>query len=445
MTERTQIDPSVNSALATASIFSEAGSPLTNLFRADTWRAFGYHCAMLVLALVGFVYVVTAVSVGASLGILVVGLVVFAALILGARGIGAAYRAVTNGLLGTSIPAPLPPRRREGVVGFTKMGLTDTASWRAMAHSLASFITSLLSFIVTTTLLMIGLGGTTYAVWRPFLPQQEASDGSLHRGTELWTDFYIDTPPRMLLFAAFGLLTLIFAWPAANNGLARLQAYLAASLLGPTEASLTQARLESQRDQTAAATTDKMRSIERDLHDVTQAQLVAIAMKLGDVRDRLESGESADAILTSIAAAHDTSKDALTDLRALVRGIHPAALDAGLGTALQTLASRSALPVALSLAVTHEVAAPVETVAYYCAAELLNNAAKHSGAPTVALTVSTDDDHLILTAQDQGRGGAHGLASVRERAGSVGGSVTIDSPAGGPTVVIVTLPRTLAS
>lgn len=444
MTESTQIDPSVSSALATAPIFSETRSPVTSLFRADTWRAFGYLCTTMVLAPIGFVYAVTTISVGVPLAILVVGLVVFAALILGARGVGAAYRTVANSLLGTSIPAPLPPRRREGFVGFIKMGITDIAGWRAMAHSFASFVTSIFAFVVTVTLLSIGLGGTTYPIWRGFLPEQQSSDGTWHRGANFGVDYFLDTPTRITITVIVSTLILLFVWPAANNGLAKLQAYLAGSLLGPTEASLTQARLEAQRDQTAAATTDKMRLIERDLHDVTQPQLVAIAMKLGDVRDRLESGESADAILASIASAHDTSKDALTDLRALVRGIHPAALDAGLGTALHTLASRSALPVTLNLALTREVAAPVETVAYYCAAELLNNAAKHSGAPTVALTVHTNEQHLILVAQDQGHGGAHGLASVRERAGSVGGSVTIDSPAGGPTIITVTLPRMLA-
>lgn len=181
------------------------------------------------------------------------------------------------------------------------------------------------------------------------------------------------------------------------------------------------------------------------LHDVTQAQLVAIAMKLGDVRDRLESGESADSIAASIAAAHDTSKDALTDLRSLVRGIHPAALDAGLHTALQTLASRSALPVALDAQIRDEVTDAVETVAYYYAAELLNNVAKHSGADRAELAVRTEGEFLILAVRDEGRGGARGLASVRERAGSVGGNVTIDSPEGGPTIITVTLPRNLVT
>ncbi len=435
----------VRSTLASAPLFTMRRAPFLALFRGTTWHAFGYLCSTMLLAPFGFAYVVATISIGVPISFFVVGLVVPAAMILGARGLGAAYRSLANSILDTSIPSPMKPRRRPGFIGFIKTGISDGAGWRALAHSFASFITSLVSFVLTTTFLLVGLGATTYAIWRPFLPAQQAPDGTWHRGSQLWTGYFIDTPARIGAFAAVGLVFLILIWPALNNGLARLQALLAASLLGPTASSMARAQLETQRDQTAAATSNRMRSIERDLHDVTQAQLVAIAMKLGDVRDRLESGESADSIAASIAAAHDTSKDALTDLRSLVRGIHPAALDAGLHTALQTLASRSALPVALDTQIRDEVTDTVETVAYYCAAELLNNVAKHSGADRAELAVRTEGEFLILAVRDEGRGGARGLASVRERAGSVGGNVTIDSPEGGPTIITVTLPRNLVT
>ncbi|GAA2232757.1 sensor histidine kinase [Rarobacter faecitabidus] len=435
----------IRSALASAPLFQERRSPLLGLFQGTTWSAFGYLFTTMLLAPVGFAYAITAISLGLPIAVFIVGLVVSAALILGARGIGAAYRLLANGILRTSIPAPMPPRRRAGITGFVKMGLTDAAGWRALAHSVISFVTALISLVLTATLLSIGLGATTYGLWRPFLPAQEATDGTWHSGAQFGDAYFLDTPGRIALSTIVGLVFLVLIWPAVNNGLARLQAILAASLLGPTASSIARARLEAQRDQAASVTTDRMRSIERDLHDVTQAQLVAIAMKLGDARERLDSGETPASVAASIAAAHDTSKDALADLRSLVRGIHPAALDAGLGTALQTLASRSALPVSLDLRIEDDLTATVESVAYFCAAELLNNVAKHSGADHAELVVRTADQRLLLTVRDGGRGGARGLTSVRGRAGSIGGNVTIESPEGGPTVVTVDLPRILTS
>ena len=422
-------------------------------FAPITWRAFAYHVLMLCAAIVGFTYSVVTVSLGLSLAILVVGLPLTGILLLGARVVGTTVRTMTNGLLGTRIKPPLPFDRGRGFGGFVKAGLSDTAGWRAIAFLFISLVTSIFTFTVSITFFAAGLGAVTYFYWYGYLPLQEASDGSLHRGAQFMSNYFIDTPGRIALQFVIGLVLLVWVWPAVNNASAKLHAVLAAALLGPTEGSIERHHVLLNRARSAEAGAQRMRAIERDLHDVTQAQLVSIAMKLGDAKERLAAGESPEAVLGTLDSAHLISKDALTDLRGLVQGIHPAALNDGLGTALSTLASTSALRVRLELALSDEISPAVELVAYYAIAELLTNAAKHSGAAEAQVKAWTDVDRLYATVTDHGMGGARllgraslhgtGLDGVAERVQSVGGSFDLNSPAGGPTTATLILPRTL--
>src|ERR1017187_5255722 len=128
----------------------------------------------------------------------------------------------------------------------------------------------------------------------------------------------------------------------------------------------------------------RLRQIERDLHDGAQAQMVAVAMKLGLAREKLGGTASSTAqadmerALELVDAAHRSAKEAITERRDLARGIPPPVLDHGLGTALATLAARSGVPVELIVDVPERPSAAIETIAYFCAAELLANVAKHS-------------------------------------------------------------------
>lgn len=422
------------------------------LFDPATWKALAYHTVLLFLGPLAFVYVVTAVSLGLSLAILTLGLIIAAGMILGARGIGEFYRRLTNNLVGTDIPAPAPLRRRRGFGGFLKSGLMDSAGWRALLFMFLTFITSMFTFIATVTVMALGFGGATYALWYRFLPLQQASDGSFHRGAQFNGTFFMDTPERVAVMTVVGVLLTVFVWPAVNNGLARGQAALAAGLLGPTAVSRQQQQFQEEQFGAMEETSDQMRSIERDLHDVTQAQLVAIAMKLGDAKDRLAAGEQGQAVEHIIASAHATSKSALTDLRGLVQGIHPSALDAGLGPALLSLASNSAVAVDLDHDIPDGIAPVVEATIYHCVAELLTNVAKHSGVTRARVIAYTHDDDVVVKVSDSGCGGAHiggvdgtgtgtGLVGLARRVSRMNGTLDLDSPAGGPTVVTVRLPR----
>ena len=188
-----------------------------------------------------------------------------------------------------------------------------------------------------------------------------------------------------------------------------------------------------------------LRRIERDLHDGAQVRLTALAMTLGEIKESLAERGSADATLRLAVTAHQNAKDTLTELRDLARGIHPPVLDRGLEPALSALAGTSAIPVTLNVAITARPSPAIEAIAYYCAAELLANAAKHSAASRVCLSLRERDLGLALAVTDDGRGGAHlapggGLAGLAERVQTVDGRLQLLSPPGGPTSITIELP-----
>jgi signal transduction histidine kinase len=209
--------------------------------------------------------------------------------------------------------------------------------------------------------------------------------------------------------------------------------------------------LEQSRARVVDDSAARLRQIERDLHDGAQAQMVAVTMKLGLAIKRLGrmvdgTGQTdLDRVLDLVAAAHRGAKEAITELRDLARGIHPPVLDHGLGAALTTLAARSDLPVELVLELPERPSAAIETIAYFCAAELVANVAKHSGARHATLEAAHVPGLLRVRVSDDGSGGARveargGLAGLAERVGTVDGRLQISSPPGGPTVVTVELP-----
>ena len=209
--------------------------------------------------------------------------------------------------------------------------------------------------------------------------------------------------------------------------------------------------LEQSRAHAVDDSAARLRQIERDLHDGAQAQMVAVTMKLGLAMKKLGrmvdgTGQTdLDRVLDLVAAAHRGAKEAITELRDLARGIHPPVLDYGLGAALTTLAARSDLPVELVLDLPERPSAAIETIAYFCAAELVANVAKHSGAGHATLEAAHVPGLLRVRVSDDGSGGARveargGLAGLAERVRTVDGRLQISSPPAGPTVVTVELP-----
>src|SRR5581483_3547328 len=235
------------------------------------------------------------------------------------------------------------------------------------------------------------------------------------------------------------------AAPWVIRGVVAIDRLAVRLLLGPT----TRAERVAQLERTRAAAVDDaaatLRRIERDLHDGAQARLVAVAMNVGLAREKVAEGGDPAETARILDTAHSTAKQAIVDLRDLARGIHPPVLDAGLDTALATLAAHSVVPVTLRVTVGERPDPAIETMAYFCTAELLTNVAKHSGACAAVVDVRTGDGRLRLAVHDDGRGGARpgqgtGLTGLVERVATVDGTLTVDSPPGGPTTMTIELP-----
>ncbi|NRD09149.1 sensor histidine kinase [Rathayibacter agropyri] len=191
-------------------------------------------------------------------------------------------------------------------------------------------------------------------------------------------------------------------------------------------------------------------SIERNLHDGVQQRLVSAALLVGtaelDADDLTATGADTARLRATLAAAHDAVEGALVDLRNTVRGIHPAVLtDHGLAAAVRELAARLPIPVALRACSTERLAPEIEACAYFVASEALTNVVRHSFATTVDIGIDVVDSGLTLTVEDDGTGGADasrgsGLAGLQERAATVGGTLDLSSPAGGPTRLVLSVP-----
>ncbi|MEV4415229.1 histidine kinase [Catellatospora sp. NPDC049609] len=246
---------------------------------------------------------------------------------------------------------------------------------------------------------------------------------------------------------AAGLLAVLLARPVL--GAITAWAWL---LLAPTRSARLAQRvvhLAQTRADAVDAQSAELRRIERDLHDGAQARLVAVGLSLGAVEQLLD--RDPDAARALLAQARETSAAALSDLRDLVRGIHPPVLaERGLVDAVRALALDAALPVQVHADLDGQPPAPIATAAYFAVAEALANAARHAGAGRVGVDIRHAGGLLRVTVTDDGRGGADpargsGLSGLRRRLATFDGTLALHSPPGGPTVLTMEIPCALSS
>ncbi|MFF5262955.1 sensor histidine kinase [Actinomadura viridis] len=286
-------------------------------------------------------------------------------------------------------------------------------------------------------------------------------------------DHLDDIPPEPLivLYIAVSGAILLFIAVQGLVGVVALERRLARRLLGPSPLAEYERRIEQlsvSRAEVVEAVDHERRRIERDLHDGVQQRLVALGMLIGRAR-RAGDGERARELLRQ---AHEESGRVLEDLREVTWRVYPAALDGeGLRAALETVAERSPLPVAIDYEPSGRPPHAVETAAYFVVCEAVTNAAKHSGATRVAVrvtatgtTTETETGTGTGTAggeangagrggigggigvriEDDGGGGADpaggGLSGLARRVAALDGTFTVDSPPGGPTVIAAELP-----
>ncbi|MEU4236212.1 sensor domain-containing protein [Actinoplanes sp. NPDC026619] len=389
------------------------------------WRELGFVLSGAVLRLPTFALALLGIA-ACALSVVIFGLALLTGLLALARRTPRYFRAVARKLLGQDWPDVEPA---------SSFPLADSTAWRALAYCFLGFVLIYTAAYLTIIALGSGLAALTYPIWW-FLDVNPLEALDAHTWAQTW------------IAAGEGAL-LLFALPWFIRLVVLADSWLVRTLLQPSRAARRIAQLEAGRAALQADAAALLRRVERDLHDGTQARLVSLGVQLARIEHKTDQAEVRDLA----ADSRDTVTEALTELRDIVRGLHPPALDDGLEVALSTLAGRSAVPAAVAVDLAGRPPDATASAIYFTVAELLTNVARHAGATRAWITVTDDATRLMLTVRDDGHGGAAetsgadgsgagtGLAGLMRRAAALDGELHIASPAGGPTIVTMTLPR----
>lgn len=389
-----------------------------------TWRAVPYLLLSPLSGVGWLVLLVVLLPLSTLLLLFWVGLALLVATMFLWRGGAMLERRLVRLAFGVRIADPYRPRAKRGLLHWL---ISDPATWKDLGYLLLLIPLSLAEFVASVL-----LWGTTGALLgAPVL---------LALGTPAWlAGVRVDTPPLSLLAVVVGVAGFCVTLYGVR-AMAWLHGLLAVALLGGNEAD----RLRASRARGVDAAEAERRRIERDLHDGAQQRLLAVAVDLGRARAKLDTDPAASREL--IVQAHAGTKAAITELRDLARGIHPAILtDRGLDAALSALAARAPVRVDVVVELPVRPPAAVESIAYFTVSEALANLAKHSAATEGSVRVRGDGSTVVVEITDDGVGGATvlpggGLAGLADRAATIDGLLVLRSPAGGPTLVRVELP-----
>ena len=354
------------------------------------------------------------------------------------RGVEHVERVRSEAVFGLGIG--VPPRRMSAYTGIQRwlhqlwLDISSARFWKATAHHYLRMAYDMLAAGIALALLVFAFLGPAAAI----AIRQSDDDAGLS----------FLSPPLAWLLAFVAVVAavaiLVFA-PAVDAAIDRW-------LLSPSPTAALQyqvsALADARQGAVSSAQTERHR-IERDLHDSVQPRLVSLAMTIGLAQTKLDTDLPAAKQL--IAEAHDDAKNALVELRNVVRGIAPTILsDRGLDAALSAVVQRSAVPTTLNVHLPRRLPDEVESVAYFVVAEALTNIAKHANATQAVVTVRLDEsaNQLHVTVFDDGRGGASittdenatGLRGLEERVRAAHGTFTVSSPATGPTIITAVLP-----
>ena len=407
-----------------------------------TARESGYLLLSFPLAVIGFVLLVTTLSVSAaSLAAFLLGVLVLAAGLAAARAVGDLERRRLAGV-GHPLPPALPYRAGLRGVAWFKARLTDGQAWLDLLFQVLNFPLSIASFVLTITWWSVALAGVTYPLYSWALPEGDIGLADLLGA------------PGPVLDNAVTVLTGVFfvaSAPWVVRGLVHVHhAWARLTLAGTSHAALEQrvTSLTESRAAVVGAEAETLRRIERDLHDGPQQRLVRLTMDLEAAQRRLADGDS-EATRALLVESLEHVQGSLAELRTLSRGIAPPVLvDRGLAAAVVSAAGQSPIPVEtdIALAPGQRLAPARESAAYFVVTEALTNAAKHSAATRVAVRVGIDDDGVLrVVVADDGVGGAHpgkghGLAGLRDRLAGVDGELRVESADGHGTVVSAAIP-----
>jgi signal transduction histidine kinase len=409
-----------------------------DLVSGRAWLATISHLAGTLTGLV--IFVVFAAGFSSGLGLIpvaLVGLPVIGLTLRTGDWFARAERARLALMLGVRIPG-WPAEGRAGyrwvIVPRWRL-LTERATWGVIGYGLMRPLVSTVALTVTLAAWAAGLVALGLPFYSRYLPSGGMEFGdTVLRGT-----------PTMVTAGVAGL-ALLLAAPQLARGFAGLDVAMSRRLLGPpSDLAARVAELEISRERVVDAAEAERRRIERDLHDGAQQRLVALAMELGRAKARFADDPEAARVL--VEAAHSQAKEALSELRNLVRGVHPPVLtERGLDAALSGVAALCPVPVEVHVDVPVRPKASVEAVAYFVVAEALTNVAKHSRAHHAKVVVEGHGypGTLNVMISDDGIGGANvhgpGLSGLADRVSGVDGRLSVESPSGGPTIIAAELP-----
>jgi signal transduction histidine kinase len=432
----------------------------------DLWRSVPRDLAYLLsafpIALVGFILVVVLFTTGVSLVIVWVGVPILLAAFACARGFGELELRFLRAAGTAPIDRPQWSQRPgSGFWDYVRTVITSPHRWRYLLHvGLVSFVVSLFSWCVALVWSVTAVGGLTHWFWARFTTLGEPDEFWLH--TYVFGFFAPGYRPAATfeglyaaesgMYAVFGLVLLV-TLPWVTAALMHLHHSVAKLMLGETRHEVLvreNADLSASRGSAVIAEDHSLRRLERDIHDGPQQRLIRLQFDIASAERKMEADPTA--ARTLLAGALRQSKETLDELRSLSRGFAPPILqDRGLLAAVESLASRSVVPVTVTF--TNEGMpglAAIERSAYFVIAELLANIDKHAAASTVTVNLEAEresdrDASLVITVTDDGVGGAaaapeHGLAGLQERVLGLRGTLHIVSPMGGPTRVTARIP-----
>jgi signal transduction histidine kinase len=414
---------------------------LRDLVSARTWLAMTQHLAGLFIGFVAIFIVTFGLGFGVGgLFFALAGLPLLGVTLRLAHWFARAERARFALLTGMRIPA-WPGAGSAGRADFRwgiipRWGMwRESATWAEIGYALLRLPVSAAAAAISILAWSVGLILVALPAYAWVMPSGGPTIG----------DTVLHTRAELTLSVVVGALLLLAA-PQLTRGLAIADGTLARQLLGPRRDLAARVdELERSRERVVDAGETERRRIERDLHDGAQQRLVALAMELG--RAKVKFADDIDAARELVDQAHVQAKEALIELRNLVRGVHPPVLtDRGLDAALSGLAALCPVPVDVHVDVPVRPRASIEAVAYFVVAEALTNVAKHSRASHAKVVVEGHGFPGTLTVMisDDGIGGADitstGLSGLADRISGVDGRLSVESPVGGPTIIAAELP-----
>ncbi len=405
-----------------------------------TWYANAAIALGLFVGLGAFATIAALASAGLASLVAGIGVVIVAVAIEGSRLVGRIER--WRAFLGEpDRPAAHPYRPLGGgVLAILRAEFADENRWRDVLYVAINLPLSIIEFFVIAVAWTVALALVTTPIW------YDAAQGASLPG--LLGPLSSHDLPVVLLRVIVGVALLPVAASLSQLVMA-LHRSVVAGLLCTTESRELRRQVETLRKSRSAVLdveASELHRIERDLHDGAQQRLVMLSIDLGLASERIDRDPGAAKQL--ILEGQEQAREALAEIRSLVRGIAPSILlDRGLVSAVESISGRGPVPTVLvsNLPPGERLPAATERAAYFVVTEALANVAKHSGAQHCEVRFKRDESGLVVEVWDDGAGGARvepggGLAGLASRIAGVDGSFSVSSPVGGPTVVRAEIP-----